>query len=145
LLEACQGSPGGDEGFLGAVLGRFALPGQAQAQAVDSRCKVPVQVLEGDEVAARRSGNEVGRLNGGVHPSGKLPHLSRPHAGSPIAFVYTIRDERDPEGLKPSSGNADIDCARIRARGFPLLDALTITSMLPGIAGYYPDPHVATE
>ena len=36
-----------------------------------------------------------------------------------------------------------IDCARIRARDFPRIDTLTITSMLPGIAGYYPDPRVA--
>jgi hypothetical protein len=36
-------------------------------------------------------------------------------------------------------------CARIRARGFPSIGALTIASMLPGVAGNYPAAGAAME
>ena len=42
LFEVPQRSPSSDEGFLGAVLGRFALSGEAQAQAVNSRRKFEI-------------------------------------------------------------------------------------------------------
>ena len=36
-------------------------------------------------------------------------------------------------------------CARIRARGFTRIDALTIASVLPGIAGHYPGPDAGMQ
>src|SRR3984957_3501761 len=45
-LETRQSSPGRDEGFLSAVLGRLALTGEAQAKAVDSRREWPGPALE---------------------------------------------------------------------------------------------------
>jgi hypothetical protein len=79
LLEAAQGPPRGDKGFLGAVLGRFALAGEAQAQSIDAGRELPVQTLEGAKVAAGRGGDEICRLSGGIHRPRTLQHLNRPH------------------------------------------------------------------
>jgi hypothetical protein len=41
-LESRHAAPCSDERFLGAVFGRLALPGQTQAQTVDSRRELPI-------------------------------------------------------------------------------------------------------
>lgn len=104
LFEVPQGPPSSDEGFLRTVLGGLALSREAQAQAVNSRRKLTVQVLEGDQVAAGGGGDEVDRLSRGIHSSRNLQHLNRPHCVPLFSFVQPIRDDREQEGLKHRHG-----------------------------------------
>jgi len=79
LFEAGQGAPRGNKGVLGAVLSCLALAGEAQAKAVDSGCELPVEVFERPLIPAGSSGYERGGFSGGIHRSGPLQHLNRPH------------------------------------------------------------------
>jgi hypothetical protein len=90
LLEACQGPPSGNEAFLSTILGRFPLAREPQAQAVDPRRELPIQVFEGGEVAVGRGCYEFGRLGGGIHGSRSLRHLNRPY--SVAQLLYHLSD-----------------------------------------------------
>ena len=86
LFEVSQCSPSSDERFLGTVLGGFALAGETQAQPIDSRRELTIQVLEGGEITAGGGGDEFGRLSG-IHCSCNLQHLNRPHCVPRLPFA----------------------------------------------------------
>src|ERR1700722_13675244 len=85
-------------------------------------------MLEGAQIAAGRSGDELGRISR-IHGVCDLQHLNRPHCVCRLPHGLPIGGQGELKGLN----------ARASVRATLLeIDALTMASVLPGVEEDYP-------